>query len=56
VKSNVGKYRKSAAITEYQEHEGRSHLTVAQDGWEAVADGALEWALSRATTVSPSWS
>ena len=56
VKSNVKKYRKSTAITDYQEHEGRSHFTVAQDGWEAVADGALEWALAHARPAAPSWS
>ncbi|MGH8427503.1 MAG: hypothetical protein ACRES7_05915 [Gammaproteobacteria bacterium] len=37
-------YRRSNAIAEYKEFLGRSHLIVAQDGWEEVADYALSWA------------
>ena len=47
-RSNARKYRKSAAITEYKEFDGRSHYTVGQDGWEQVADYALEWAARNA--------
>jgi pimeloyl-ACP methyl ester carboxylesterase len=43
-RSNVRKYRRSLAVTEYKEFEGRSHFMVGQDGWEEVADFALEWA------------
>jgi pimeloyl-ACP methyl ester carboxylesterase len=35
---------KSAAVTEYKEFPGRSHFTIGQDGWEEVADYALDWA------------
>lgn len=37
------KHYKSAAHTDYQELEGRSHFTVGQPGWEDVADYALTW-------------
>lgn len=47
-KSNAQHYKKSAAVTEYVEFEGRSHWTCAEPGWEAVADHALEWALAHA--------
>ncbi|MBI5089187.1 MAG: alpha/beta fold hydrolase [Actinobacteria bacterium] len=47
-RANAAKYRKrSAAITDYREFPGRSHWTVAQDGWEAVADFALAWSLEQ---------
>jgi hypothetical protein len=32
-----------------KEYEGRAHLLPAQEGWEEVADCALEWALANAT-------
>ncbi|TDW77885.1 alpha/beta hydrolase [Kribbella pratensis] len=35
---------KSAAVTEYQEFPGRSHFIIGQDGWQDVADYALNWA------------
>ena len=31
-------------ITEVKEYPGRVHLMPAQQGWEEVADYALEWA------------
>ena len=43
------KHYKSNTITEYHEFPGRSHWTCGEDGWEAVADYALEWAAARAT-------
>ena len=39
---------KSAALTEYREYPDRSHYTVGLEGWEAVADHALEWAVAKA--------
>lgn len=36
----------SQAITAYKLFEGRSHYTCGEDGWEAVADLALDWALT----------
>ena len=47
-KSNAKKYRKSSATTDFKEFDDRSHFTLGQDGWEAVADYALEWARERA--------
>ena len=49
-KSNAKHYKKSPALTEYYEFEGRDHWTCAAPGWEAVADHALDWALEHATT------
>src|ERR671913_508770 len=46
--SNAKMYRNSSAVTDYHEFEGRSHYTVGQDGWEEVADYALEWAVDHA--------
>jgi pimeloyl-ACP methyl ester carboxylesterase len=48
--SNFKHYRNSSAVTDYHEFTGRSHYTVGQDGWEEVADYALEWAKEHATT------
>ena len=46
--SNVKHYRHTKSITDYKEFPGRSHFTVGQDGWEEVADYALEWAVEHA--------
>jgi pimeloyl-ACP methyl ester carboxylesterase len=46
--SNVHHYRHTKAITEYKEFEGRSHYTLGQEGWEQVADFALDWAVEKA--------
>ena len=43
------KHYKSNTITEVKEYEGRAHLLPAQEGWEEVADYALDWALANAT-------
>jgi pimeloyl-ACP methyl ester carboxylesterase len=48
--SNAKHYRKSKAITDYQEFPGRSHYTVGQDGWEEVADYAFDWATKHAAS------
>jgi pimeloyl-ACP methyl ester carboxylesterase len=48
-KSNAAHYRKSKGITGYKEFPGRSHYTLGQDGWEEVADYALNWAARNAT-------
>jgi pimeloyl-ACP methyl ester carboxylesterase len=47
-KANFNLYRKSKAITDYKEFPDRSHYTLGQDGWEEVADYALDWAASHA--------
>lgn len=50
-RANARLYRKSAAITEYREFAGRSHLTIGQDGWRDVADYALSWAVDHTTAL-----
>ncbi|AKF87448.1 hypothetical protein MFUL124B02_43025 [Myxococcus fulvus 124B02] len=47
-RENAKRYAKSSAVTEYVEVPGRSHYTVAQPGWEAIADQALNWAVEHA--------
>ena len=47
-RSNV-KHYKSDTITEIKEYPGRSHFMPAQNGWEEIADYALEWAVEHAT-------
>lgn len=43
-KANFDLFRKSRAITAYREYPDRTHWTIGQDGWERVADYALDWA------------
>jgi pimeloyl-ACP methyl ester carboxylesterase len=50
-RSNAKHYR-SDTITEVKEYEGYAHLLPAQEGWEEIADYALDWALTHA--VQPS--
>ncbi len=47
-KSNAKHYK--TGIVETAEYPGRSHLMTAQDGWEEIADYALDWALEHAKT------
>jgi len=49
---NAAKYRKSSAITDIVEFPERSHFTAVQQGWEEVADYALQWALDPVTEMS----
>ena len=46
--SNAKHYRHVKSVTDYKEFPGRSHYTVGEDGWEEVADYALEWAVEHA--------
>ena len=43
---------KSDTITEVKEYEGFAHLLPAQEGWEEVADYALDWAVEHAVSWS----
>ena len=45
-RSNVRHYRKSRAVTDFKLYPERAHFTLGQDGWEEVADFALDWANS----------
>ena len=49
-KSNAKHYKKSPALTEYVEFKGRDHWTCVAPGWEGVADKALDWARTNAST------
>ena len=50
IQRSNAKHYKSNTTTEVKEYEGRAHLLPAQDGWEEVADYALEWAESHAVS------
>ena len=45
-RSNFKLISQSRALTALKEFPGRPHFTGAVEGWEAVADYALEWALN----------
>jgi pimeloyl-ACP methyl ester carboxylesterase len=46
-RKNFKKYQASSAVTEYKEFPGRSHYIIAEQGWEEVAQHALDWVLAR---------
>lgn len=48
VQQSNAKHYKSNTITEVKVYDGYAHLLPAQDGWEAIADDALDWALATA--------
>lgn len=48
VEANYKLYRKSKAVTDYEEFPDRTHFTLGQEGWEEVARYALDWAVSHA--------
>ncbi len=43
--------RRAPSATESKEYPGRTHFTAGMDGWEEVADYALNWALEHAVTA-----
>ena len=47
VQRSNAKHYKSNAITEVKEFEG-PHLMIAAQGWETIADAALDWAVANA--------
>jgi pimeloyl-ACP methyl ester carboxylesterase len=47
-RSNAKHYKAPGTVTELKEYEGYAHLLPAQEGWEAIADEALAWALEHA--------
>ncbi|MEN3313139.1 MAG: hypothetical protein V7645_2468 [Actinomycetota bacterium] len=52
-RANLRKYRRSTATTNFVEFPGRSHLIVAQTGWEEVAEHALSWAQKHVALPTP---
>jgi pimeloyl-ACP methyl ester carboxylesterase len=47
-RANAAKYEGPGTVTEHDVYAGRAHLMTSQDGWEEIADRALEWALAHA--------
>jgi alpha-beta hydrolase superfamily lysophospholipase len=45
--------RKSTALTDYKEFPGRSHFLIGQEGWEEIADYALDWAVEHVNAAAP---
>jgi pimeloyl-ACP methyl ester carboxylesterase len=52
-RATLRKYRRSTARTDFVEFPGRSHLIVAQTGWEEVAEHALSWAQKHVAVPAP---
>jgi pimeloyl-ACP methyl ester carboxylesterase len=50
VQRSNAKHYKSTTVTEITEYEGKSHLMPSEEGWEEIADFALDWALEHAKT------
>jgi alpha-beta hydrolase superfamily lysophospholipase len=53
-RANAKLQRKSQAITAFKEFPARSHYTLGQEGWEEVADYALQWALNPVASIEQS--
>ena len=53
IQQSNAKHYKSDTVTEIMQFEG-PHLLPSKDGWQEVADYALDWALSHATQAAPS--
>jgi pimeloyl-ACP methyl ester carboxylesterase len=51
--ANFKHYKHSTAVTELKAFSGRAHYTLGQDGWEEVADYALDWAKEHARGTVP---
>jgi pimeloyl-ACP methyl ester carboxylesterase len=52
IQQSNAKHYKSNTVTEIKEYEGRAHLLPSQEGWEEVADYALDWGLEHAVVPS----
>jgi pimeloyl-ACP methyl ester carboxylesterase len=46
-RSNAKHYKSKSTVTEIKLYAGYSHLLPAQEGWEDIADFALDWALGQ---------
>ena len=53
VQRSNAKHYKSKTVTEVVEFDGPHLLLPSKDGWEEVADYALEWAVSHARQANP---
>jgi alpha-beta hydrolase superfamily lysophospholipase len=45
---SIYKYCKTEAVTELKAYQGRPHFHVGIEGWEEVADYAIDWGLRNA--------
>jgi pimeloyl-ACP methyl ester carboxylesterase len=53
VQRSNAKHYKGDTVTEVREYPGYAHLLPAQEGWQEIADYALEWALAHAAGRRP---
>ena len=53
VQRSNAKHYTSHTVTEVKEYEGYAHLLPAQEGWQEIADYALEWAVAQAAGRVP---
>jgi pimeloyl-ACP methyl ester carboxylesterase len=51
-KKLLGLQSRAPSVTASKEYPGRTHFTAGMDGWEAVADDALNWALEQVAVGS----
>jgi pimeloyl-ACP methyl ester carboxylesterase len=51
IQRSNAKHYKSNTVTEIKEYEGRSHLMPSEEGWEEVADYALNWAVGQTNSA-----
>src|SRR5690606_27989610 len=42
-RANYQRYKNAPAVTDFLLYEDRNHWTLAQNGWETVADDVLDW-------------
>jgi pimeloyl-ACP methyl ester carboxylesterase len=52
-RSNAKHYKSPRTITEVKEYDGMPHLLPAHQGWEEIADYALDWAVKQADWPTP---
>jgi pimeloyl-ACP methyl ester carboxylesterase len=50
VQRSNAKHYKSNTVTEVKEYPGKAHLMPAQEGWQEIADYALDWAVEHSRT------
>jgi len=52
-KQVLKRQRRAASPTESKEYRGRTHFMAGMDGWEEIADDALNWALAHVSAREP---
>lgn len=51
-RTNHARDKTAGSVTAFKEFPGRTHDLIAQDGWEEIADYALDWALAQVGEAS----